>query len=342
VSGPLPNFLKPITRPASWVYGSVVAQRNRRFDRGRGIVKIDRPVISVGNITTGGVGKTPMVMWIARHLLSQHLKPVIAMRGYAARPGEQSDEEAEYRQRLPEVAVLANPDRVATLQAFLPKHPEVDCVILDDGFQHRQLHRDLDLVLIDATCETMRDRLLPEGNLREPLENLRRADAVVITHAEAVDERLAQDVWRFHGRAPLAWSRHQWTQLLVHRSNGEKKPEPVEWLRDKRVLMLVGIGNPKAMIEQVEAAGAKVAVNIPAADHERYDSSKLRMVQGLCDGNDAMVVTMKDWVKLIAFEELRLWPVPIVVPQLEMEVFEGARVLGDLFLRASAAGGPAG
>ena len=118
MTGPLPGYLAPVTLPASYVYGGVVAARNRRFDRGRGVGSVGLPVISVGNLTLGGTGKTPMVIWLAERLAAAGRRPVIAMRGYGARAGLEgsSDEGAVYAQRLPDVPVLADPDRLGALR----------------------------------------------------------------------------------------------------------------------------------------------------------------------------------------------------------------------------------
>lgn len=336
MSGPLPEFLGPITRPASWVYGRVIALRNARFDRGLGITKIDRPVISVGNITIGGTGKTPMAMWIAGQLLEANHRPVIAMRGYGARPGELSDEQAEYAERLPDAPVLANPNRIGALREFLPKNPQIDCVILDDGFQHRQLHRELDLVLIDVKADTFADRLLPAGNLREPLVNLRRADAVIATRVEYVEDDMAELIARFSGRPPIAMARHHWAHLEIFDPNERSAPKRATsaWLSGKRVLTMLGVGNPRSVIQQIEAHGAKVAVNIPCSDHERYDRAKVALARGLCEGCQGMVVTAKDWVKLRIVIDWRQWPVPIVVPRLMIEFVNGAEALRARVLSA--------
>jgi len=337
MSGLLPVWLRPFAGPLSSVYASVIARRNARFDQGqREIVRLDRPVISVGNITTGGTGKTPMVAWIARMLIEQRLEPVIAMRGYKARPGEMGDEEAEYRDLLPEVPVLANPDRIRTLREFLPKHPDVKCVLLDDGFQHRQLHRDLDLVLIDASADTYSDRLLPLGHLREPLVNLKRAHGVIITRSTAASEsqisNLKSQIERHHGKPPLAIAAHRWDGLSLFHGDAQPTSQPIEWLGGKRLLTLLGIGNPEAIIQQVESQGAKVSANVPCRDHERFGSAKLATARGLCDGLDAMLVTRKDWVKLRSMPMVRDWPVPIIVPELSIAFTEGESALQDLIL----------
>ena len=327
MSGPVPGYLGPLAMPASWLYGLAVGVRNRRFDRGRGVTRIDVPVVSAGNITAGGAGKTPTVMWMAAWLRSAGHHPAIAMRGYAARPGEPSDEQQEHGSRLPEVHVVADPHRAAALRAFLPAHPEVDCVLLDDGFQHRGLQRDLDLVLIDASRNTMGDRLLPWGYLREPPANLRRADAVVVTRAASVDGKLAAQIERHHGRPPVAWCRHAWTRLQIMKPHDGAEVADVPWLRGKRVVTLLGVGNPAPIFGQLEAAGATVACDVPARDHERYERPKLVLARSLCEGADAFVMTGKDWVKARHLIDLSSWPAPIVVPWLEIEIFAGADAL---------------
>ncbi len=334
MSGPLPGVLAPLTVPASWLYGLVVDARNARFARGNNVADVEVPVISVGNITVGGVGKTPMVALIAGWLRARGRVPAIAMRGYHASPGEPGDEQLEHRLRLPGVHVVADPDRVAALRSFLPTHPEVDCVILDDGFQHRRLQRDLDLVLIDATRDTLNDRLLPRGFLREPLAGLRRADAVVVTRAAEVDTDLAVRIARLHGRPPVAWCRHAWNGFDRQRPGGPPETLGRDGLRGKRVVTLLGVGNPDSVIDQLRRAGAVIAADIPARDHERYEGPKLTLARGLCDGADALVMTLKDWVKVRPLVDLSSWPVPIVVPRLEIDVFEGADALEQMVVEA--------
>ena len=332
MTGPLPGVLRPVTVPASWLYGGAMARRNRRFDRGVGVERIDRPVISIGNVTVGGVGKSPVVAWVVDRLLENGHRPVIAMRGYGAVDGGPSDEQVEYASRCPGVDVVADPDRVSALRAYLPGRRDVDCVVLDDGFQHRRLNRDLDVVLIDASRRTLGDRLLPAGTLREPLTCLRRCDAVVVTRADGVDDVLSDGIERRHGRPPVAWSRHTWTGLVVHEGEASPRDEPVKWLDGRRVLTLLGVGHPHAIERQIESHGATIAASIPAGDHELYDRQKVRVVRGLCGGVDAVVVTAKDWVKLRHLIDLPDWPIPIVVPELRIDVFSGHDALLELML----------
>jgi tetraacyldisaccharide 4'-kinase len=362
MSGPLPRVLFPITTPLAWGYERIIRARNARYDRGVGVKRVDVPVISVGNITMGGTGKTPMVAWIAERLISHGRRPAIAMRGYGATADQAGDEQLEYAERLPNVPLIVNPDRVQAIRAALAARPDFDCVILDDGFQHRRLHHDLNIVLVDATRDLEADRLLPAGHLREPLDSLRRADAVVVTRAARVNSSLASMIERHHGKPPLAWARHQWQSLMVFLSDGLSVPglpnideaestceasgltlhhASADWLRGKRVLTMLGVGNPDAVIAQIESHGATVVANVPARDHESYTPAKLRVAHGLCGGVDAMMVTLKDWVKIrtllaraVSRSSQPMWPVPIIVPQLAIEVFAGADQLESLVLEA--------
>ena len=336
MSTPLPAWLLPLTIPASWLYGAAIRVRNAKYDRPGSIGMVDRPVISIGNITAGGTGKTPMVTWIAGQLLDHGVCPAVALRGYGAKAGDISDEHAEYLHHLPDVPVIARPDRLNAIREFLDASQGglVDCILLDDGFQHRQLHRDLDLVLIDAQRDVFSDRLLPAGHLREPLRNLKRADAVIMTRADETDERLAQRVANCHGHPPIAWSRHQWAGLDVYGERIMPTREPVDWFRGKRVLTMLGVGHPQSIHRQIEAAGATILADLPVSDHESYDRSRLAVARGLAEPADAMVVTNKDWVKIAEMINLSDWPTPIVVPHLEINVFNGAKQFMELVLSA--------
>jgi len=329
--------------PLSVVYGAVIRARNARFDRGLGVNRVPRPVISVGNVTTGGTGKTPMVMLIVERLRARGRRPVIAMRGYGARRGEASDEELEYRERLgASVPIVTHPDRVAALNRFFADadRAEFDAVVLDDAFQHRRIHRDLDLVLIDATAGTLRDRLLPVGRLREPLDGLRRAHGVIVTRAERIDEALARGIERFHGRPPLAWAKHVWSIVHVHEA-GVTRTESVKWLQGRRVAVMLGVGNPGAIERQLERAGAVVARRITARDHARYRDERVRAALASAAGAaDVIVITSKDWMKIRSLPCVPDAPVPIVSPGLTIEFVAGEPALVDAIDRAASA--PAG
>ena len=321
--GPLPGWLAPLTQPCAWAYAYGVAHRNRRYDDPRHVRTVGVPVVSVGNLTVGGTGKTPVVQWLARELLARDRRPGIAMRGYGATGDTPADEVLLHRRTLPDVPVAADPDRARAIrERLLTLDPPVDVVLLDDGFQHRRLHRDLDLVLVDATRPGLRDHVLPAGYLREPVANLRRADAVIITRAGDVDPALAEAVLAASGHPPLAWTRHAWSGLDLHHEAGTSR-ESVDWLRGRQVATIFGVGHPAPLLDAVEQAGATVVVNVPARDHERYGRARATFLRGVAASLDALLTTAKDWVKLEPLIDPTSWPTPIVVPCLTLEVIAG-------------------
>ncbi len=300
---PLPAPFGLIAEP---FYRVAVGWRNRGFDSGRRVTRLPVPVVSVGNISVGGTGKTPMVMRIVEWLLGAGRRPVIAMRGYGARPGAASDEEAEYRGRFQDVPIVAQADRLGGLRPVLAGK-KADCVVLDDGFQHRFIARDLDIVLIDATRSPFDDRCLPAGWLREPVGSLRRAGVVVVTHAEAVSEseisHLTSHISDLVPRVPIFVARHEWSGIRVAtraEASVREVSEPVEWFHGRPVVAASGIGNPGAFIAGLESAGARVLGAVARRDHHEWTRADVDEVRGRLRGvADAVVVTTeKDWVKL--------------------------------------------
>ncbi len=336
ISGPLPNWLSPVSWLASRAYGVGVERRNRDFDAGVGVERLPLPVISVGNLTAGGTGKTPLVMHLVK-LLQQHgHTPLVAMRGYAAKGHGESDEEAEYHRRLPNTTVLANPKRFRAISEFLEGGGEATCVVLDDGFQHRRLGRQLDLVLVDATRPFTRDRLLPLGYLREPAESLGRADGVIITRAAGLSEAerttLAAAVAQAHGRSPIAWTTPRWVGL----DSTKATPASVEDLRGLPVLSVCALGNPAAFNDQLRRAGAEIVRQVALRDHHPY-SAKLteKLLRAAAEaGAEALVTTAKDWVKIERHAPALGWPLPVLRPILEVEILSGASTLERLVLDA--------
>lgn len=328
---PLPAPLALLAAPLAWAYGLGVRFRNARFNRGEGVRSLPLPVISVGNITAGGTGKTPFVTWTARALRERGHRPLIAMRGYKAKPGEQGDEEREYRAMLEGITVIANPERFEAVRDHLARAaPDrmPDCVLLDDGFQHRQVGRDLDIVLIDATRPALEDRLLPSGWLREPATALRRAGAVVVTRAEQIDPALSEAIARLHGAPPIAWTRHAWRGLDRFGTRGQERL-PLGWLRGKRLTTFCGIGNPRSVHATATALGASIVADVPAADHASVTAESLRRVVATARGSDAILVTRKDWVKFAdVVGGIAAADAPdFVVPDLAIEFLEGEEAM---------------
>jgi tetraacyldisaccharide 4'-kinase len=347
VQGPLPAALRWLGRLAEPLYAYAIGSRNRDFDAGKGVRRLPVPVISVGNLTAGGTGKTPMVLHLARALLGAGRVPCIALRGYVPKGSRgggvegiaRSDEARVYRAELPHVPLAVGPERFETVSALLSAGTRVDCVLLDDGFQHRRLARDLDIVLVDASADVFRQRLIPAGWLREPVTSLSRAGAVVITHAELVDSgtlaALERDIERVHARRPVSVVAHRWSGV-AHLVGGADAEHPVEWLRGKRILGVCAIGNPrgfaaalKGVIEGLGGMGSMRMIALP--DHDPFAPATVRKIADSARqfGAQAIVVTEKDWVKLAPVPAAQ-WPCPVVRARLRLEFQRGERELLDL------------
>lgn len=316
--------------PASWLYGvGVVAWRAWRLRPGAA-TRLPIPVVSVGNLTTGGTGKGPVTRWIAERLIERGLHPVIALRGYRAGP-EGSDEALEHQRLLPGVEVATGADRRRAIESVRRRDPRINVAILDDGFQHWRIARDLDLVLVDATRPGLEEGMLPAGRRREPRSALRRADAVIVTRAERVDPRLESRIVRWHGRAPIAWCRHAWRSLRVFDpcTRGETAERPVEWLAGKRVEVLAGIAHPEALLGQVAAVAGAASWLARLPDHAHYDAATVRqwIDAAAHRGAGAIVTTMKDWVKIEPLLEAPGRAPPFVVPRLEIDFIAGEAAL---------------
>jgi tetraacyldisaccharide 4'-kinase len=175
-----------VLRLAEVPYTAAVNWRNRRFDGPHSAVRrVGVPVVSVGNLTLGGTGKTPMVEWIANWLVQRNVRVAIVSRGYGAAAADKNDEALELEQALAGVPHVQNPDRVAGALTAVERFG-VELILLDDGFQHRRLARDLDVVLLDATAPFGFEHVFPRGMLREPVRGLQRADVVCLTRADAL------------------------------------------------------------------------------------------------------------------------------------------------------------
>ncbi len=257
-------------------------------------------MISVGNLTLGGTGKTPMVAWLAKWCLRQSLKPVIVSRGYGAgaQSSDTNDEAKELGWQLPQVAHVQNPDRVSAARQAIDEH-QADVILLDDGFQHRRLHRDLNIVLIDATQPFGYDHVFPRGTLREPIDALQRADIVVFTRCDSIrEEELAAIRNRassFCSRAMWLNSGHRATKLLS--SRGEQS---LDYLQGQRIAAFSGIGRPAAFQETLLQCDYHVVAYRAFNDHHAYTASDLESIHQAAKaaGAQAVVCTQKDHVKI--------------------------------------------
>ncbi len=306
-------------------YSAVVRWRNWRYDTERAnITRVEVPVVCVGNLTLGGTGKTPMVEWVAKQLRSRGLHVALVSRGYRSRPQAQAqaqglpalgsrdaanDEALELAQRLPNVPHVQNPDRVAAARRAIDEfHAEV--IVLDDGFQHRRLARDLDIVLLDAVMPFGFDHLFPRGMLREPITSLHRAGVVILSRADMVDgarrASIRQTVQRLAPNAAWAEVRHAPQYLLS--LDGETAP--LDELREKRIAAFCGIGNPAGFRHTLDAYGYNVVDLREFPDHHAYTAADVETLsQWATDVQaSALVCTHKDLVKIDnAVGAVKLW-----------------------------------
>lgn len=315
------------------LYGAAVRARNARYERGEPTYRCAAPVISVGNLTVGGTGKTPMVIAIVERLVRSGMKPAVLMRGYRADASGMNDEQRLIQRACPNVLCLADPNRCRAARAAVERHGS-DALILDDGFQHRRLARDLDLVLIDATCPFGFDRLLPRGLLREPVGSLRRAHAVVITRADEVDAQALRAVRsRIESlcpHIPLLAARHRVAGLVDLEGNGAGALST-----GCKVFAFAGIGNPQSFHSTLKRMGADVVGTRWRPDHAHYGPRDVESLlrEAAAHRADLLVTTEKDAVKLIEHRarlQDRLRIVRIAVEFLD----DGDKMLEELLTRA--------
>jgi tetraacyldisaccharide 4'-kinase len=286
------KFIESLLWPLSLPYGAAAHLRARAYRTG--ILRqrqLDGIVISVGNLTTGGTGKTPMVLWIAQRLLAEGKSTGILTRGYRAEPGATSDEVRLLQARLGDRVVFGvGADRFARGQELTKRG--VEWFVLDDGFQHMQLARDVDIVLVDATYPFGGGHLLPAGRLREPQSALSRADIIVITrsdHAPAVEAAV-----RRHSDAPIFYARAhlEYIQEFLGESSGTEYAEayPRKWFA------FSGIGNPAAFRADLREWGLDIAGYKVFPDHHRYTAQDVKAIEdeaGIAGAN-AIICTEKD------------------------------------------------
>lgn len=312
-------------------YGLAVRCRNAAYDHGLAPVHhAPLPIISIGNLTLGGTGKTPLVAWTARTLAAAGVRPAIVSRGYGARPGERSDEAAELNLLLPEVTHLANRDRVAAAAAAMTTGAEA--IVLDDGFQHRRLARDLDIVAVDATDPFGCGRLFPRGLLREPLAGLVRADAVVLTRAALVDQPRRQEIRDTlarvcQGRLPEVWAEAMHKPVGLRTATGEMLP--LDRLRTTPTAAFSGIGNPAAFGESLHRLQADPLGLRAFPDHHRYTPSEVAELATWARrlGAEMLVTTLKDLVKIDADS---LAGMPVVALEIAIDLTAGGTELESL------------
>ena len=287
-------------------YSLVVRLRN--FFYSNGWLKahpVDAAVICVGNITVGGTGKTPLVVWLCKQIITSS-KCAILTRGYKStqdpKPKTQNyfDEPAMLVESCPQAKVVVNPDRVAGAAEAIGQFG-AKVLIMDDGFQHRRLARDLDIIAIDATQPFGYDKMLPAGLLREPVTSLKRAGAVIITRCDQISEAqlsgLEEELRTINPDMVIAKSIH----AAVSTRTTDDEEIDVGLLKNKKIFAFCGIGNPGAFLNTIETLGSELVGSKVYDDHHHYTDTCLADIreQAQKAGADLVLTTQKDWTKII-------------------------------------------
>lgn len=327
--GLLAGSIRKIARLGSLGYGAGVKGRDLAYKRGWLEVKrLPQPTVCIGNITVGGTGKTPLVIRLANDLMARGLRPAVLLRGYKRENStrtpvlvrdarritgtlkDSGDEAMELALRLPGSCVGVGADRYAVGKFVSGKHP-VDCFILDDGFQHHRLERDINIVTMDVSDPWGGGALLPAGLLREPPEALRRADAVVLTRtSSAGPDRLAvlraQVSTFMRPTSCILESRHEPRELVALKGH---QTLPLENIRGQRVLAISGIGNPQSFEQGLVQLGAEIVDRLRLSDHEGTPEEVYGWVRNHRLDSDWIVMTEKDAMRwspgFAAYESLR-------------------------------------
>ncbi len=285
------------------------------------------PVISVGNLTTGGTGKTPLVAFLANWFRERGVAAAILSRGYRSADGGVNDEKLVLDQLCPGVPHLQKPDRVASARQAVKEH-HAQLLILDDGFQHRRLGRDLDLVLIDATCPWGYGAVLPRGLLREPKSSLRRADLVILTRADQVTEtrraEILEEIQQIQPQLPCVEAAFVPRRLI--NSNGGICE--FEKLQGEPLAGFCGIGNPAGFLQTL----ASCELEVPESglrifpDHHHYSAEDFDSLgQWAAEQHvAALLTTQKDLVKV---PHSHLGDVPVWAVEIGAELISGPELL---------------
>lgn len=309
-------------RAASLPYGAVMRVRNWCYDRGYlRTTRTTLPVISVGNLSVGGTGKSPLVAWLAQRLRQRDMRVAVLSRGYRQLDNGQNDEALELELQFPDVPHLQHWDRIASAM-LAAEELDMEILVLDDGFQHRRLGRDLEIVLLDASEPPASRWLLPGGLLREPLSSLTRAHVVVLTRAAratpAAYEKLLRQVKRYAPRAAILSANHQPANLW----NATGEVLGLDQLSGQPVLAFCAIGHPSSFFASLEELGADVLDRRTWPDHHPFaaeDIASLAQWVQQYPAATCVVCTMKDWVKI---QSETIGELPLLALRIEMQFSE--------------------
>lgn len=339
--------------PVSWIYEKIINARNLLYDRG--IFKsfdLGARTISIGNVTAGGTGKTPLTAYVAETLADRGERVCILTRGYGrkdpkvrvlvsddenilADPQNAGDEPFELAQKLlGKAIVVADADRISAAE-WAKRKFGVTVFVLDDGFQHRKANRDIDIVCIDATDPFGCEKVLPAGRLREPMAGLKRADIIVITRTNLISEisNLRSEISKINAHAAIfeattkivcvdALEEFHAKLSRTHIQDGSIS-RVTQHLKEQAAMPFCGIGNPASFLKQLHADDFTITANKTFRDHHEYSQKDINEIEDVAraKGASILLTTAKDAVKLryLRFE------IPCFVVEIESEVADAKK-----------------
>ena len=310
-------IVKGVMRFFSWFYALAIGIVDWAYRSGlRRIHKVGAPVVSVGNITLGGTGKTPFTIFLARYLSEKGEKPAVLIRGYG------DDERKMLRDELPDVPVFIGQDRVKSAMSALTDKRNV--IILDDGFQHRRIDRDLNIVMLDSESLLEEGLLFPRGTLREPLASLERSDILVLSKIDKVDDEGKSKILRkLKDIAPdklVVTARHR----IAYLNDVTGAVYSVESLAGQNVCLVSGIADPDYFAGCVKELGAVIASRYDYVDHYDYRQRDIdRITADVWSKKlERVITTKKDYVKMQRLDLSRLEE-KLFIMDMEMDIVEG-------------------
>lgn len=356
VDGLFPHLIMGILYIFSLIYGLLVNIKLAGYKYGIfQKQKLDCFVISLGNVTVGGTGKTPTAQRLARDIRDMGYRVVILNRGYRAKwhgevgivsdgkrlhmdAAEAGDEAYMLAKHLPEVPVLIGAERAKTGR-YAIEHFGAEVAILDDGYQHWQLERDLDILLVDAVNVFGNGYILPRGTLREPISHISRADICLMTKVDQAAagscDYIRETVHRYNPEARIVESIHQprcFIPLTEWYVNIASQGIDIAQMRGKRIMAVSAIGNPASFEQTLSDLGAVIIESLRYPDHHDYAMSEMTDIfqQAENAGAEAIVITEKDAVKIPADVAREKWSIPIYVICVEVNFQKGSEGLADL------------
>jgi tetraacyldisaccharide 4'-kinase len=306
------KILSLILLPLSWLYGFAVWGRNLCYDVGLfKSVRVEVPVISVGNMTAGGTGKTPFVEYLIRYYLNKNKKIAVLSRGYKRKSVgmkivsdghsiygtalTMGDEPIQIAQKFPNVIVAVDKNRVRVAKIVIQKY-KPDLILLDDGFQHRGIVRDLNIVMIDSRRSLSEIPMIPAGIRREPITALRRADFIVLTNNSRLSEETAEEQFQSYG---MNVAKVKYKSIGICEFGSMKKIDLKSDVK-KKCIAFCGIGNPVPFKDTLDESGYFVEELLTFSDHHWYDHNDMQAIQNKYDEHKVnyIITTEKDAVRL--------------------------------------------